>query len=594
MKRNYLKITKLFKPFFCVFAIILTLHVNSQNLTSSPYSRYLLGQIHSQNFAVVSAMGGAGIAFVQDSAAPNFINFENPAALSSLKLTTFEAGGIYQNTNITSLKSSATKVNTNFAYAAIGFPISTIGGAAFGILPYSSVGYEISSNSLTIAGNTKYNYNGEGGLNKLFAGIGLKLFKNQVSKYYKKAKLISQMPDKPTLGPKLGYDLLSQLSLGASANYLFGNISQNNTVAFIDNSKMYNARKETSTQISGINFNFGLQTGFTIDSVWVTVRSDKNLVTRQKAALTEKIDSVWVTVRNDKNLVTRQKAALIEKTDSVWVNLRSDKNLITRQKIALIEKIDTVWVNARNDENVVTRQKAALIEKIDSVWVNVRSDKNLVTRQKAALTEKINISFGFFSNLNSTLGSLKSEVYSNYVTDGYGNIINRDTTAVSILNKESTITLPFEIGAGLSIKYGDRLTSLFDITSANWSSYKFNNESVAEATNSIKYSFGLFYKPSKLTPEKTGYFNRAQYRFGAFYNSGYLTLQNTKLSHMNISLGIGLPLGRSKTEDASMLNLTAQYGVYGTTSNNLIQENYFKVIVGVTFSSRWFVKYKHD
>ena len=76
-------------------------HSYSQILTSSPYSRYGLGELNLATFATSSAMGGSFIAYQHDSTtSPLFINAANPAGLAGLRYTTLELGwasSVYQN-----------------------------------------------------------------------------------------------------------------------------------------------------------------------------------------------------------------------------------------------------------------------------------------------------------------------------------------------------------------------------------------------------------------------------------------------------------------------------------------------------------------
>ena len=79
-----------------LFWLCLSGSIQAQNLTSSPYSRYGLGEINNQSFATSQAMGGSFIAWHQDTLAPFFINTANPASLAGIRLSAFELGGQFQ------------------------------------------------------------------------------------------------------------------------------------------------------------------------------------------------------------------------------------------------------------------------------------------------------------------------------------------------------------------------------------------------------------------------------------------------------------------------------------------------------------------
>ena len=44
----------------------------------------------------------------------------------------------------------------------------------------------------------------------------------------------------------------------------------------------------------------------------------------------------------------------------------------------------------------------------------------------------------------------------------------------------------------------------------------------------------------------------------------------------------------------AVINISAQFGRLGSVNNNLLQEDYARIILGFTFNKRWFIKYKYD
>ena len=76
---------------------------------------------------------------------------------------------------------------------------------------------------------------------------------------------------------------------------------------------------------------------------------------------------------------------------------------------------------------------------------------------------------------------------------------------------------------------------------------------------------------------------------GFTYNKTYLRLKGQDINEFDFSAGVGIPLRGMKT----MLNVGAEYGSRGNISQNLIRENYFKIVVGFSIYERWFVKRKY-
>ena len=190
----------------------------AQQGTASPYSFFGIGDVRYRGTADIRSM--AGVAVEQDSI---HINLDNPASFSNLKLTTFAVGAGY---SIVKLKTDTETANTNRAtldYLAVGIPTGGRLGFGFGLIPYSSVGYQIES--LSEDGSENNNrFDGTGGLNKAFFGAG--------------------------------YKIMSGLSIGADVNYNFGKI-QTNSLEFITGVPV-GTQETNEVYLSGVNFNTGL------------------------------------------------------------------------------------------------------------------------------------------------------------------------------------------------------------------------------------------------------------------------------------------------------------------------------------------------
>ncbi len=484
-----LKTLLLFAALFCIVNI-----ANAQILTSSPYSRYGLGELNLPTFATQSAMGGSFIAYHHDTTTtPVFINIANPAGLSGLRFTTLELGGQAQFTRISNNTTSLNKKNLNFSYGSLGFPLKRIGGAAFGIMPYTTVGYKINSTAeISNVGNINYEFRGEGGLNKAFLATGLKPFRRQELKFYQSDlhdTLIKYGRVKKYARIKIAKQLISELSIGLSGSYLFGNINQTTNLVYPGSITYFNSKRQRSIQVNDFIFTTGLQTHFAIDSV------------------------------------------------------------------------------------------------------NYHGKDTLKQGHKRILKEKIKIGFGAFAGIPSGIQAKQTTVIYNYSLDGGGVEVAKDTI-INSQNVKGTIMLPLEVGFGLSLKKGERLTVLFDAATTNWKGYKYFGESSSNFSNSVRVSAGLNYTPNRLA--YNNYYKRVQYRIGAFYNTGYLNLKNTGIPSYAVTAGLGLPVGIGRSDDLAVVNITAQYGKLGTLSNNLLQEEYVRIILGFTFNNRWFKRFKYD
>ncbi len=218
-----------------LFTFLITIigsFVQAENGINSPYSRFGLGILSDQNLGVNRQMGGLGYALRDKS----YINLLNPAAVSSADSTTmiFEGGFSFQNGNF---KENGTKINAqnaSFDYLAMGFRLRERLGIAFGILPYSNVGYSFGWNETTLSpdGDTNgafssiYKYDGNGGLTQPFITIG--------------------------------WGITNNISIGVTAAYLYGDINHNTSIEFTDNN-ISNRTRQYNLSVSNYKADLGLQ-----------------------------------------------------------------------------------------------------------------------------------------------------------------------------------------------------------------------------------------------------------------------------------------------------------------------------------------------
>ena len=115
--------------------------------------------------------------------------------------------------------------------------------------------------------------------------------------------------------------------------------------------------------------------------------------------------------------------------------------------------------------------------------------------------------------------------------------------------------------------------------------------------NSNRLSIGGFYLPK--VNSISSYWDRVTYRAGVRFEDTGLLINTTgsggftKVKDFGISFGLGLPL-----RNTSNLNLGVEYGKKGTTTNNLIQENYFNFKLSLSLNAvgrlAWFIKREID
>ena len=211
--------SKINKIFTLLFFIFISESLIAQQ-SSSPYSRFGLGDLKSQFSPVFNSLGGGGFA-INDS---KVINPFSPATYSSFESNSFlfSTGLNNELVNIESIDESQTLNNLSLSHITFGFPLTNKIGSSFGIIPYSSIGYSMQSRDESY--NADMLYNGDGGISKVYVGGSLELLKN--------------------------------LSVGANASYLFGGLNRRKKLEF-DDETIFNSRSNSQINVKGLFYEVG-------------------------------------------------------------------------------------------------------------------------------------------------------------------------------------------------------------------------------------------------------------------------------------------------------------------------------------------------
>lgn len=182
------------------------------------------------------------------------------------------------------------------------------------------------------------------------------------------------------------------------------------------------------------------------------------------------------------------------------------------------------------------------------------------------------------NDYNSSLEVIKAS------TNGYTTI---ETLELNNYNRDLINPMKYSVGLGIGNPFKWFLGAEYSY--ANTDAYnKDYNYDVAAYEDSQKFAIGGFYTPKYNS--YTSYLQRATFRGGLRYENTGLLINDERVNDMAIHAGIGLPVGIY----TSNLNIGLEYGKKGTKNNNLIQENYFSISIGLSLNDRWFEKRKFN
>jgi len=199
---------------------------NGDAQENSPYSHYGLGNLISNQNTVNKAMGGISTAYYDYQS----INFTNPASYSNLNIVTYDMGVEINSRTISNLSKKEHYTANNFmpAYLQLGVPLRKNWGMVFGLKPVTNIQYNISTSTrLPGSDSLQTIYEGNGGLNEAYMGMGYKI---------------------------------KGFSFGENWGYAFGNSNINTKRIIINDTVAYqSARYADETFFSNFFYNIGIQ-----------------------------------------------------------------------------------------------------------------------------------------------------------------------------------------------------------------------------------------------------------------------------------------------------------------------------------------------
>jgi hypothetical protein len=232
MRSVRLTISNISRLILAVIAMFLLPDVQAQD--NNPFSRYGLGEYYTNQHTISRSLGGLTAAY---SDYGRSINFNNPASYANFNYrATFDLGIVIDSRTLRSKTPAGKSVSSNFlpSYLAVGVPLnsSKSWGLAFGLKPLSRISYSVENRERSAGDSTQALYEGNGGLNQAFVGIGKK-WKN--------------------------------LSIGINTGYNFGRKDIETQKNFLNDSvNYYSSKSKVVTNYGGVFLGFGMQYDVTL------------------------------------------------------------------------------------------------------------------------------------------------------------------------------------------------------------------------------------------------------------------------------------------------------------------------------------------
>ena len=187
----------------------------AQKSSYSPYSYFGVGETNFSATVENRMMGGNTSYY--DSVS---VNLNVPASLSKLRFVNYSVGLNLKNNRYTAQDNNAKSTTASLNYLSVSIPTKIL-GFNFGIKPNTSVGYLLESVDESTDPISTNRYDGDGGINSAFIGLGFELFKN--------------------------------FGIGISTSYSFGNLNHYHSKLLTD-VELY-TRVSSESSLSGLSYN---------------------------------------------------------------------------------------------------------------------------------------------------------------------------------------------------------------------------------------------------------------------------------------------------------------------------------------------------
>lgn len=249
----------------------------------------------------------------------------------------------------------------------------------------------------------------------------------------------------------------------------------------------------------------------------------------------------------------------------------------------------SVGVNASYFWGDITRSRTVL-------YPNTASSYSYVQQTGVSISDyKLDFGAQYTLNINKKHSLTLGGVYSpKHKLNNDANVITQVSENVNT-DLDATFELPNSFGFGVTYNYNKQLTLGADYSLQQWSKTKFGvttadatvredfNETYAYSDRS-KISVGGEYIPNAIG---RSYFARVKYRLGGYYTTPYYKIGGEKAAQeYGVTAGFGIPVPRSR----SILSISGQFVRVKGLETNMVNENIFRVSIGLTINENWFFK----
>lgn len=193
-------------------------------------------------------------------------------------------------------------------------------------------------------------------------------------------------------------------------------------------------------------------------------------------------------------------------------------------------------------------------------------------------------------------GLINSGSVSNLRLGLSANLISKLDTDTSLISRSSTIIdsigigktkmkVPMRLNAGLHIAFVNVYNIMLDYFYQPWSEFRLSDVNQLNMNDVHKISLGFEYRPQKAPG--VSFWEQIMLRAGLSYELSQYKINGTELKQYSFFGGFAIPLSDDNTVDIGI-----EYSVRGKTEQNLLEEQFLRINLGLSFGELWFIRYE--
>lgn len=200
----------------------------------------------------------------------------------------------------------------------------------------------------------------------------------------------------------------------------------------------------------------------------------------------------------------------------------------------------------------------------------------------AQFNKKNSLTFGATYSLGHDL-NVNAKKITHTLINGAIDAAGSDTLAIA-----NGFNLPHTFGGGLWYNIDDRWLFGADYTYQMWETATFFGDG-SSGTNRSKVSAGIEYSPNIIS---RNLLKTMSYRAGVYFAQPYTKINGNKgYNEYGASIGVSIPI-RNDYNVNSLIHISGEYVHISPATTGMIEENYLRLNIGITFNENWFMKMK--